>query len=185
MADGNLAYDFDRFDRESRSREKQQKKAQETRYRVVRGATQTDLDGADILLAAPNEEKKQVQQHRKTSIVRVAATCIALLMMFGIVIYNQARLNEINSRIAKTSRQISRLQSEYQTKRVELDRQLSLKSAQEIAENELGMTETDGTQITYVTLDHSAANEPKRSGDGLLDNAGRFLEDAYAYLSGN
>lgn len=185
MAESNLAYDFDRFDRQARQRAKEEKKPAQPKYRVVYGATNADLAGADILLVAPDSEKAEAIRQRKTRLLKIVASCLSLMLMFGIVIHNQASLNEVNAQIAKTARQIETLKAEHQIKRVELDKRLSLKSAQEIAETELGMVELDEAQVQYVMLEHSDGNASKRSGDGLLENVERALDDAYAYLSGN
>lgn len=68
------------------------------------------------------------------------------------ILYNRMTLTELTSQIEDTERQLAVLQNENRLMKVELESKISLRTVQEIAENELGMSPAENYQIQYIDL---------------------------------
>ncbi len=199
----NLAYDFSRFDREARLRKQEQaiaaakKKTIHADF-VSKTATEfipkTAADFAPQVLKKPSL-KTQISEIRGTSapvsrlrmskIAKVFAACIVLMVMFGVVVYNQAKLTELNREITRTTARISQLKTDYQQKSRELERRVNIRTAEDVAKNEYGMTDISGDQVNYVTLPGEESRAGVRSENGFFASIGRFFAQIAAYISGN
>lgn len=120
-----------------------------------------------------------------SKIAKAFATCMVLMLMFGIVVYNQAKLTEINREITQTTAQISQLKTEYQEKSRELEERVNIRTAEDVAKNEYGMTGVSSDQINYVTLPGEESKTGVRIETGVFASIGRFFSQIAAFISGN
>ncbi len=205
MSAGNTssAYDFARFDRQARAGRSAAASVAADERRIIHIEPllpeQTRPARPDAGPAVRTGEKKTLRQRilslrgmdaavcnvRLTRIMRVALCCLLMIGMFGIVVYEQARLNEVNQAITDTAADIKVLEVEYEQKQLALDKRVDLRSAEQIAKNDYGMVAVNNSQIYYVALPDDEADENLRDDGNLFDRAGRFFEQLFAYISGN
>ncbi|HOP10614.1 MAG TPA: hypothetical protein PK629_03885 [Oscillospiraceae bacterium] len=187
----NLAYDFSRFDREAR-----QRRQAEAAKKTIQ-ADFTPKSAADITLKPVKKPtlKTQVSEIRgmdasisrlrMSKIAKVFTACIVLMIMFGVVVYNQAKLNEVNREITRTTAKIQQLKTDYQEMNRELEERVNIRTAEDVAKNEYGMTPISSDQVNYITLPVEEAETGLRSENGIFATIGRFFEQVAAYISGN
>lgn len=129
MAKTNLAYDFDRL---------------EQHYAAV---------GAPKVKQPP--ELKVVENRKKNSNPFVLRTVVVFVMVMGIlaaILYNNMILTELTSEIERSEAQYEQLKNEYRLMQMELESQTSLRTVEEIAKNELGMSKVEDYQVQYIDL---------------------------------
>lgn len=130
---------------------------------------------------------RSVARSRRGKIVKFMAVCATFVFMLGSVVYSQANLNEANRQITRTNKSIATMQSEYSQKSVELEQRVNLKTAEEVATNQMGMTKISSTQVEYISLGQqdSVANINKKQGlGGVFQKINTFVENLLAYIKG-
>jgi len=195
----NLAYDFSRFDREARQR-RQAEAAEKTIHADFAPKFQANSikkSAADITTKTNKKPSLKTQvsdirgmdasvsRLRMSKIAKVFTSCIVLMIMFGVVVYNQASLNEINREITRTTAKIEQLKTDYQEKSRELEERVNIRTAEDVAKNEYGMTPISSDQVNYITLPVEETETGLRSENGIFATIGRFFEQVAAYISGN
>lgn len=191
----NLAYDFSRFDREARQREQAEAIAAAKKKTI-----HADFAPKSAAIIIPKKVTKtsiktqiseirgtdaSISRLRMSKIAKAFATCMVLMVMFGIVVYNQAKLTEINREITQTTAQISQLKTEYQQKSRELEERVNIRTAEDVAKNEYGMTGVSSDQINYITLPGEESETGVRIENGVFASIGRFFSRIAAFVSGN
>ena len=197
----NLAYDFSRFDREAKQRKQAQAIAAAKKKTIHADfAPKYAADNLPKSNVKPEPAKKPtvkaqiseirgidatISRLRMSKMVKVFTACIVLMVMFGVVVYNQAKLTEINKEITRTTAQISQMKTDYQQKSRELEQQVNIRTTEDIAKNEYGMAPINTEQVNYVTLPGEEAATGVRSENGFFATVGRFFTQIAAYISGN
>lgn len=129
MAKTNLAYDFDRLERH---------------YAAV---------GTPKVKQPP--ELKVVENRKKDSNPFMIKTAVVFIMVMGIVaaiLYNNMVLTELTSEIENTETRYEQLKNEYRLMQMEIESKTSLRTVEEIAKNELGMSKVESYQVQYIDL---------------------------------
>lgn len=126
MARGSAAYDFALFE-QSRN--------------------QTTLQPELQVVETP--AKKQALRLRKLKTVLLGMMIIGVL---SAMIYNQAMLTEISHQISDEKARLSELQSENVRLQSQLERSISIKSLEQQAIGDLGMSKIDKSQISYINM---------------------------------
>lgn len=129
MAKANLAYDFDKL---------------EQHYATT---------GAPKVKQPP--ELKVVESRRTQSsgvMLRGGALFVMVLIIVCSILYNNMILTELTSQIEDAEAQFEMLKNEDRLMQVELESKTSLRTVQDIAENELGMAKVESYQVQYIDL---------------------------------
>lgn len=179
----SLAYDLSRFSRtqadEIPERISPRQKPQMKQNPVVRKEKAVSKAGSIDVLRGMDSTIASV---RRRKLMKAVAFCVSMMMMLGMVVYNQAQLSELNRDITKTEKAIVAMEGEYARKSVELDQRINLNTTEDVATNTLGMTEMDSTQIEYVSLGQeqtvSALAEEKSS--SLFSKIGNFFTNLFS-----
>ncbi len=191
----NLAYDFSRFDREARQR--RQADAVAVAKKKTIHADFTPKSAADFTPRPAEKPSVKTQiskirgmdaavsRMRMSKIAKVFTACIMLMVMFGVVVYNQAKLTEVNRTITRTTAKIEQLKTDYQQKSRELEERVNIRTAEDIAKNKYGMTPINTDQVNYVNLPGEEAQSGVRSENGFFASVGRFFAQIAAYIGGN
>ncbi len=129
MAKDNLAYDFDRLER------------------------QYAASGAVRAKQPPELRVVENRDAAAKSAMRGFMLALALVaVIFCSILYNRMTLTELTTQIEHTEQQLAALQNENRLMKVELESKISLRTVQDIAENELGMAPAESYQIQYIDL---------------------------------
>ena len=84
--------------------------------------------------------------------LRGAALFVMVLAIVCAILYNKMILTELTSQIEDAQSQYELLKNENRLMQVALENKTSLRSIQEIAENELGMAKVESYQVQYIDL---------------------------------
>lgn len=144
MAQSNAAYDFERLER----------------HYATTGAPR---------IKQPPELKVVVNRgHReRAAFWKGAATFVLILGVVCAILYNNVQLTELTFQIEQAQSQLESLENDYRMMQVEIESTTSLRTVQEIAENQLGMAKTESYQVEYINLGEgdrvvlARAHEPK------------------------
>lgn len=172
----NLAYDLARFDRQARQR----------RTDSAEKTTEVDFTPAQQKSEARGEVRwsgtdKSIKKLRMSKLAKVFVTCLVMIAMLGTVVFNQAKLNEINREINTVGAQITKLKSENVQKQIELEQRVNIRTAEEVARNEYGMVNLTNAQITYIEV--GGEEQSRRMDNSLLSRVKLFFEQISAYFS--
>lgn len=154
----NLAYDFERF--ETRVPKKEQ--SVKPQIRVVKD----------------NQKQKAAQLMLFKSIsVMACVVAITFLMLF-----NQAKLNEIGIQISESSEKLSVLSSEQARLSSEIETKMSLRNI-EAAASEMGLSKIEDYQVESFNLSEGSRIEvPDSSQVSLWSKIGAFWNTIKEYL---
>jgi cell division protein FtsL len=183
----NLAYDFSRFDREAKQRKQAEAIAAAKKKTIHADFTPKPVEKPTVKtqISEIRGLDTSISRLRMSKIAKVFTACIVLMVMFGVVVYNQAKLTEINREITQTTAKIEQLKTDYQQKSRELEERVNIRTAEDVAKNEYGMTPINTEQVNYITLPGEEAATGVRSDNGLFSSIGRFFTQIAAYISGN
>lgn len=183
----NLAYDFSRFDREARQRRQAAAVAAAKKKTIHADFTPKPVEKPTLKtkISEIRGTNASITRLRMSKMVKVFVACIVLMLMFGVVVYNQAKLTEINREITRTTAKIEQLKTDYQQKGRELEERVNIRTAEDVAKNEYGMTPVSNEQVNYISLTGGESVAGVRSENGFFASIGRFFAQIAAYISGN
>ncbi|HNX13883.1 MAG TPA: hypothetical protein PK854_09120 [Oscillospiraceae bacterium] len=183
----NLAYDFTRFDREAKQRRQAEAVAAAKKKTIHADFTPKPIKKSTLKtkISEIRGTNASISRLRILKMVKVFTACIALMLMFGVVVYNQAKLTEINREITRTTAQIEQLKTDYQQKSRELEERVNIRTAEDVAKNEYGMTPISNEQVNYISLPGEDSPTGVRSENGVFASIGKFFTQIAAYISGN
>ncbi|MDF3005486.1 MAG: hypothetical protein K0S22_1958 [Oscillospiraceae bacterium] len=114
---------------------------------------------------------------------RGAAIFVLVLGIVCAILYNNMILTELTSKIENTESQFEMLKNENRLMQVQLEGKTSLRTVQEIAENQLGMAKVESYQVQYIDLGEGdrvvLARAPKL---GLTDHIHMAYRSVLEYL---
>ena len=84
--------------------------------------------------------------------LRGAALFVMVLAIVCAILYNKMILTELTSQIEDAQAQYELLKNDNRLMQVALENKTSLRTIQEIAENELGMAKVESYQVQYIDL---------------------------------
>lgn len=115
------------------------------------------------------------------SIVFIAVLAAALL---GTVIYSLDRRNTMYSKVAVLNEELTYAEAENVRLQAELESKISAKNVEDYAENVLGMTKIDSSQIKYIEIQtDDVVNIPEQD-DGLIAKIKKFFDRCVEYFRG-
>lgn len=89
---------------------------------------------------------------RKNSIVKAGAVLLGLLMVLGMLIYMQAKLDDVNRQIARSQQTLEETMSENVRLQMKLNSIISIDKVEDYAVNTLGMVKIESGQVEYIDL---------------------------------
>lgn len=117
-------------------------------------------DNSELLAAEFEEDKpKPLTKGRRTiSIFKAFAIAAAAFVIFGSMIYGRVQLTSLYSQQTELEEELTRLQNENVSLESELAQKTGLTKVEDYAENQLGLSKLDRSQIEYVEVP-----KPKRA----------------------
>ncbi len=116
--------------------------------------------------------------------VKIILTVAMVLAVCVVMIYSQVMLTELTSEVGFYENQLTELNTEYVRLQSELEASTSIKTLEEAAENKLGLTKIDGSQVEYVSLTGADEISVAHTGGKYLVEQywNEFVEFILAYL---
>lgn len=116
-----------------------------------------------------------IKNRRKVKVIApvkyiLAGACTIAICV--IMIYSQVVLTELTSKVNTAENDIAKLQTECMRLQGELEASTSIKTLEEAAENKLGLTKIDSSQVEYVNL--TGRDEIK-----VAHTGGKYLVEEY------
>ena len=108
----------------------------------------------DNIIQLPREQleknsRPKLQPFRALSTLLFGAAVVAVM---GCMIYSQAELNELTTKLNEKTKILTESQSVYTQVKMKSDAQLSLDTVEKYAKDELGMKKIDAAQVEYVSM---------------------------------
>lgn len=104
---------------------------------------------------------------RKNSVVKAGVVLFCLLAILGMLIFMQAKLDNVNRQIARTQQTLEETKSETVRLQMELNSIISIDKVEDYAVNTLGMVKIESGQVEYIDL--SGEDKIVLSGNKTLD----------------
>ena len=115
------------------------------------------------------------------SIMLIAILAVALL---GTVIYSLDRRNTMYSRVSALTEELTYAQAENVRLQTELESKISAKNVEEYAENVLGMTKMDSSQIKYIEIQTDDVVSIPQQDEGIIAKIKKFFDYCVEYFRG-
>ncbi|WMJ23766.1 hypothetical protein RBG61_03630 [Paludicola sp. MB14-C6] len=119
----NLAYDYGRFEETSVKKQQQIEK-----------------------VPKPKRVAKRV------SVARACAYMLVAMSMISLLLYGRAQQAEVDKEYKKLTAQINEVKSDNARLQMQLESKLSLNNIEQIAEEQLGLTKLDQSQVEYISF---------------------------------
>ena len=133
---------------------------------------QPEQDKPRMRVVVNNKKKTHVHvpaQVKKNSVVKAGAVLLGFLMVLGMLLHMQAKLDDINRTIARTEQTLEETKSETVRLQMELNSIVSIDKVEEYAVNTLGMVKLEAGQVEYIDL--SEGNQITVSGNKTVKTA--------------
>lgn len=111
---------------------------------------------------------KNRRQEKTVAPAKIILGAAAVIAICVVMIYSQVVLTELTNEVGFYERQIADLNTEYVRLQGELEASTSIKTLEEAAENELGLTKIDSSQVEYVNLTGTDEISVARTGGKYL-----------------
>lgn len=160
----NLAYDLSLFDtdedyeRRRREREKQREEREKIKL----------------------SQKKSIG--RNGSVVAVLAASVFVLAVAFSVLYSKLQISEYTTMISETKNEIEQMERDNIRLRSELDSMYTLDNVEQVASEELGLSKTQSSQITYITLNTEEMTEVAEENTNIFVSIKNWFYDVLDYL---
>ena len=136
----------------------------------------------DLSRFAPQQEQQPKPQvevvrrdrnvvfEKKLAKLRIRCTLLAVsvILLMVMTVNSRTELNETMNSIQRSTSDLTDLQSEYIYLNYELESLVSLKNAEEFAENELGLIKLGQSQVEYVSLQSGNTIETAEKAEGVV-----------------
>ena len=117
---------------------------------------------------------------QRNSVLKAGVVLFCLLAVLGMLIYMQAKLDNVNRQIARTQQTLEETKSETVRLQMEINSIISIDKVEDYAVNTLGMVKIESGQVEYIdlsgedkvilsgnkTLKVDSENRPDESDDG-------------------
>lgn len=130
------------------------------------------------------ENEERANEFRNGSVFTIIFVSIIAAVLLGSVIYTLNRRNTIYNTVTSLNKQLNLVESENVRLQSELESKMSSKNVEDYAENVLGMTKMDSSQIKYIkTQTDDIVNIPEQE-KGFFAKIKGFFEDCVEYFRG-
>jgi len=89
---------------------------------------------------------------RRNSVAKAGAVLLIMLVALGMMIYLQAKLDNVNRQVARTQQTLEETKSETVRLQMELNSIVSIDKVEDYAVNTLGMVKIESGQVEYIDL---------------------------------
>ena len=113
---------------------------------------------------------------QSNSVLKAGTVLFCLLAVLGMLIYMQAKLDDVNRQIARTQKTLEETASETVRLQMEINSIISIDKVEDYAVNTLGMVKIESGQVEYIDL--SGDNKVTKSGNKTLDIPSEEKEQA-------
>lgn len=142
MANQNEAYDFSLFE-PSRKEQERQRPAP---------SKQPKKKNNLIRISEEQLEKSRRIKYKPTTVIGGIMFSLIVLTIMGTMILSQVQLTELTENINDANALLAEQQSITTQLQVKVESQLSLRSVEDYAQNQLGMQNAANNPITYISL---------------------------------
>lgn len=104
--------------------------------------------------------------------VKLILGVLAVIAVASVMIYSQVVLTELTAEVNSYQKELTHLEAEYVRLGGELEASTSIKKLEEAAENKLGLSKIDSSQVEYVNLTDS-------DDITVAKTAGKYLVEQY------
>jgi cell division protein FtsB len=113
---------------------------------------------------------------RRSSIIKAVAILLCCLTIFGMKLYSQAKLDEVNRNISRTQKALEESKAENVRLQMQLNSIVSIEKVEEYAVNTLGMVKIEAGQVEYIDL--SEGNSVDVSGNRTVKKSAEKADEA-------
>lgn len=105
----------------------------------------------------PQRKKPQIEKvpkpqrvAKRVSVARALAYMLVVTGMISVLLYGRAQQTELEKQYQKVVAQLNEVKSDNTRLQMELESQLSLNNIEQIAQEQLGLTKMDQSQVEYI-----------------------------------
>lgn len=95
--------------------------------------------------------RKQLARQTRRRVLKIAAASICMLIMLSLLIFERAKLIELNIEKANAEERLRIAQSETVRLEAEFNSMVSVENVEEYAKNKLGMVKRQGRQVQFFS----------------------------------
>ena len=141
--------------------------------------------------AEQSPKVRVVAQHSQEELARpkMLAKAVGLVVLLTVslcmLLYSNAVLTELSDQVAEAQEKHQMLLAENECLQTSIESRMSLRNIEDIAQNELGLSELEPYQVTYVNRcggDKIVTNESTPSGASILEEITDTIGSALEYL---
>lgn len=121
---------------------------------------------------------------RTGSVISIVLIAILAAALLGTVIYSLDRRNTMYSRVSALTEELTYAQAENVRLQTELESKISAKNVEEYAENVLGMTKMDSSQIKYIEIQTDDVVSIPQQDEGIIAKIKKFFDYCVEYFRG-
>ncbi len=118
------------------------------------------------------------------SVISIMLIAILAAALLGTVIYSLDRRNTMYSKVSALTEELTYAQAENVRLQTELESKISAKNVEEYAENVLGMTKMDSSQIKYIEIQTDDVVSIPQQDEGIIAKIKKFFDYCVEYFRG-
>lgn len=155
---------------------------------LMNTAYKLNTDNADDLNAEVIDRKKSISvknnRNQKGAAVKGFLLAMSAMLLLCCFIYAKVQENEVYNSISSTKKEIELLTSENVRMQSELEAKMSMKNVEDYAENTLGLTKLDQSQIVYMEVQSDNVIEVAPEKRSFFVTVRDKLDDLLEYILG-
>ncbi len=155
---------------------------------LMNTAYKPNTDNADDLNAEVIDRKKSISvknnRNQKGAAVKGFLLAMSAMLLLCCFIYAKVQENEVYNSISSTKKEIELLASENVRMQSELEAKMSMKNVEDYAENTLGLTKLDKSQIVYMEVQSDNVIEVAPEKRSFFVTVRDKLDDLLEYILG-
>jgi cell division protein FtsL len=118
------------------------------------------------------------------SVITIIFVSVLAAVLLGSVIYSFDRRNTAYNSVAAKNQELTLIEAENVRLQSELESRLSAKNVEDYAENVLGMTKVDSSQIEYIKIQTDDVVSIPQPEENILSKIKDFFERCVEYFRG-
>lgn len=126
----------------------------------------------------------RISPGKRGAALKIFIAGVLSLLLFSVVINSYVQLNEAYSEISSANTELNELRSENVRMQTELESKASISNIKEYAEQRLGMSRLDQSQIQYLQIQTEDVVVIEEGEQNIFVKIKHKFEDIVAYLRG-
>lgn len=118
------------------------------------------------------------------SVLAIVFGAVISVVLLGAVIYSLDRRSTMYSKVAVLKEELGHAEAENVRLQTELESKISAKNVEDYAENVLGLTKIDSSQIKYIEIQTDDVVNIPQQDDGLISKIKNFFDRCVEYFRG-